>query len=362
MKAIAVTPRAKGSARVIDVAEPRPKTGEALLRILEVGYCGTDVEINEGLYGTAPAGCDYLILGHECIGEVVDIGRRATGLRRGDLVVATVRRPCPHRSCAPCRKGMSDMCVTGDYRERGIGGLHGYMQELVTEVPAFLVKVPKELRAFAVLLEPMSICEKAIVQAEIVQRRLPWKPRRALVLGAGPVGMLGAYIARLRGWDTYVAARASGDFRARLLAKVGARYVSVQQTPLADLARRHGGFDLVIEATGSARVAFQAMELLAKNGVLALTSITAGGRSFEVPAESINLELVLGNRVVFGSVNANRDYFATGVKDMRAIERRWPGALARLVTSRTPYADFADAFTRRASQVKSTIVFGDRAS
>ncbi|MFN7975299.1 MAG: alcohol dehydrogenase catalytic domain-containing protein [Acidobacteriota bacterium] len=158
MKGIAVTPRVPNTARIVDVPEPKPKPGELLIQIREVGYCGTDVEINAGLYGAAPDGSDFLILGHESFGRVADAGKRVKGFKKGDLVVATVRRPCAEK-CASCRNGESDMCTTGHFKERGIGGLHGYMQELVTEVPDFVVKVPKAIESVAVLLEPMSVPE-----------------------------------------------------------------------------------------------------------------------------------------------------------------------------------------------------------
>lgn len=358
MKGIAVTPRVPNTARIVDVPEPKPKPGELLIQIREVGYCGTDVEINAGLYGAAPDGSDFLILGHESFGRVADAGKRVKGFKKGDLVVATVRRPCAEK-CASCRNGESDMCTTGHFKERGIGGLHGYMQELVTEVPDFVVKVPKAIESVAVLLEPMSVCQKAIRQSEAIQRRLHWKPRKALIVGAGPIGMLGAFLTRLRRMDTWVVGReiAAGGPKEPLLRKVGAEYVSTQETPLAELARARGPFDLIIEATGSAAVAFQCMGMIAINGVLCLTSITGGKKSLEVPADDINLDLVLGNRVVFGSVNANRSYFDAGVKDMQAIERRWPGALGALITGRTPYASFGEAFQKKPTGIKSTVVF-----
>lgn len=358
MKAIAVTPRVASTARIVDVAEPRPKPSELLIQIREVGYCGTDVEINAGLYGAAPAGSEFLILGHESFGRVADVGKSVKGFKKRDLVVATVRRPCVEK-CLSCKNGESDMCTTGHFKERGIGGLHGYMQELVTEVPDFIVKVPKAIEGVAVLLEPMSVCQKAILQAEAIQRRLHWKPKKALVVGAGPIGMLGAYLTRLRGMGTWVVGRepaASGP-KHPLLKKVGAEYLSTMETPLADIGRKHGPFDLIIEATGSAAVAFQSMGFIAINGVLCLTSITGGGKFLEVPADNINLDLVLGNRVVFGSVNANRSYFDAGVKDIEAIERKWPGALAALITGRTPYQSFGEAFQKKPTGIKSTVVF-----
>lgn len=358
MKAIAVTPLKPASARIVDVPEPKPTKKQLLVRMVEVGYCGTDVEINAGLYGRSPEGDDFLVLGHESLGVVEKAGKRTEGFRKGDLVVATVRRPCTEM-CSSCEAEESDMCLTGHFVERGISGMHGYMQELVVESPDFLVRVPQSLRDEAVLLEPMSICEKAVLQSERIQQRLNWRPKKALVLGAGPVGMLAAFLCRLRGWGTFVAARSAAEASARpkILEGVGAAYVSTATTPLEELAKKEGPFDIVVEATGSAHVAFESMQLLAPAGIACLTSITGGGKSAEVPIDKINLQLVLGNQVVFGAVNANRSYFEAGVKDMRAVEKKWPGALAALITERRPYTSFGEAFEKKPSGIKSTVVF-----
>jgi threonine dehydrogenase-like Zn-dependent dehydrogenase len=201
MRAIAVTPKQAGSARQVELPRPKASPGSALLRVLEVGIDGTDTEINLGEYGEAPPGADVLVIGHEALSVVERVGEGVTGFQVGDLVVSTVRRP---DECPNCLAGESDMCLTGGYTERGIKGAHGYMADYYSEKPEYMVKIPPALRAFGVLLEPLSIVEKATAQAWEAQRRMVWQPKRAVVLGAGPIGILGTILLRLRGLAVHV--------------------------------------------------------------------------------------------------------------------------------------------------------------
>src|ERR1700682_3195330 len=186
MRAVAVTPKQPGSARQVELPIPTTAPDIALMRGLEVGSDGTDPEINQGLYGEPPPGSSFLVIGHEALSVVEAVGEGVSGFSPGDLVVSTVRRP---DDCPNCRAGESDMCLFGTYTERGIKGAHGYMAEYYSETPAFMIKIPPALRPFAVLLEPLSIVEKATFQAWKIQERMLWQPGRAGVLGAGPIGI-----------------------------------------------------------------------------------------------------------------------------------------------------------------------------
>jgi threonine dehydrogenase-like Zn-dependent dehydrogenase len=323
-----------------------------------VGLCGTDAEINHGLYGKPPEGDEYLILGHENLGVVEEVGKKVKDFKAGDLVVSTVRRPCG--VCVNCKNGENDMCSSGQYTERGIMRRHGFMAEYYTEQPLYLNKIPKAVRDIAVLLEPMSVVEKGIDHAYLLQKRLIWKPKLAVVLGGGPVGLLAAAVCRARGLRTVVVGREpKSDLRAQIALQLEAEYVSVENVPLVDLPKTIGPPDLVIEATGSARVVFDAMEILGPNGVLCLLSVTGGTGMNEEPIDRINQLLVLGNQVVFGSVNANPRHFGMGVKDFVTIEKKWPGALKRLLTNPIPWQDHRKWFTERGSGIKSTLEIGN---
>jgi threonine dehydrogenase-like Zn-dependent dehydrogenase len=357
MKAVAVVPGTRDSLHVRpDAPEPRPSPDEALVRVVEAGWCGTDLEIHQGLYGTAPAGSPFLILGHENLG-VVESAPPGAVVAAGDLVVSTVRRPCPER-CRPCASDQNDMCLTGHFLERGISGLHGFMSELYAESPHYLVKLPAHLRRFAVLMEPMSIVQKGIQQAVAIQQRLAWDPRRAVVLGAGPVGMLAAAALRLRGLEVYVTATGpEGAFKDKHLREAGITYISAKTTPVTALPAKLGPIDITFEATGATPVVFPSIQILGPNGVCILTSVTGGQKNVEVDLSTWNREMVLGNRLVFGTVNASRVHFEMGRRDLEAIEELLPGWLGRLITRRIPFTDASQALQRAPDDIKTVLEF-----
>lgn len=357
MKAVAVVPGTKDSLHVrSDAPEPVPAKDEALVRVVEAGVCGTDVEIHQGLYGEAPAGSEFLILGHENLG-VVESAPTGSIVAAGDLVVSTVRRPCPER-CRPCASDQNDMCLTGHFHERGIKGLHGFMSERYAESPHYLVKLPAHIHRFAVLMEPMSIVQKGIQQAVAIQQRLAWDPRRAVVLGAGPVGILAAAALRLRGFEVYVTATGpEGSFKDRHLREAGITYISASTTPIVSLPQKIGAIDLVFEATGATIVVAPAMQIMGPNGVCILTSVTGGQTTVEMDLATWNREVVLGNRLVFGTVNASRLHFEMGRRDLEAIEELLPGWLERLITRRIPFTEATAALRRTPDDIKTVLSF-----
>ncbi len=151
MKAVAVFP-GKRQVQLIEQEPPRLAAPTAVrLRMLEVGVCGTDREICAFQYGTPPAGSEHLVIGHESLGQVVEVGPAVTRLARGDLVVTMVRRPCAHAECVACRAGRQDFCFTGDFSERGIKNLHGFMTETVVDEERYMHLVPAALGEVAVL-------------------------------------------------------------------------------------------------------------------------------------------------------------------------------------------------------------------
>ena len=337
MKAIAVRPGTPGSIHLEDIERPTldlvPNQRGVLVEMLQVGVDATDKEINAAEYGASPPGDDYLVLGHESFGRVVEVGANVAEVHPGDYVSLTVRRP---GTSLYDRIGHYDMTVDETYYERGINLLHGFLTQYIVDEPEYIIRVPERLREVGVLMEPISVVEKGIVQAEEIQRRLRvWRPQRAAVTGAGPLGLLAALILRLRGLDVTVLARTPPPhLKAELVEAIGARYVSTKHQTLVETAKAHGPFDLVFEATGNAQIAFGSMEILAKNGVLVLTSITGGDGTVELPCDRINLDFVLHNKVMFGTVNAHREYFELGVRDFAHAESEYPGWLARLLTHR----------------------------
>jgi glucose 1-dehydrogenase len=335
MKAVAVRPGTPNSVHLTQL--PRPSVNDVpggrgvLVKVLKVGVDATDREINEAKYGNAPPGYDFLVLGHESFGIVEEVGPNVTHVQPGDYVTATVRRP---------GKSIYDLIGTCDmtseevYFERGINLLHGFLTEYYVDDAEFIVKMPIGLKHLHVLAEPMSCAAKAVQQAYEVQRRMKvWRPRLAFVMGAGQIGLLTTLILRLRGLEVHTLARTPAPtLPSQIVSALGAHYVSTREQPLADLARQVGKADLIVDATGSSAQAFGAMEVLGLNGVLVWTSITGGKNTVEVPADKINLEWVLGNKLLLGSVNANREHFEMGIKDLAMAEVTWPGVIGRILT------------------------------
>lgn len=359
MKAIAVFPGKPNSIHLTELTKPSvsdvPNGRGVLVKVLRVGVDGTDKEINAAEYGAAPEGYDFLVTGHESFGRVEAVGSNVTELRPGDYVVATVRRP--GRSLYDAI-GTYDMTTDDTYFERGINLRHGFLAEYYVDDPEYIVKIPKGLKEVGVLLEPTTVVEKGIAQAYEIQRRLRvWHPRKAAVMGAGTIGLLATLALRLRGLEVTTFGLTRKPYRnSDLIEAIGARYQSTADVPLMEASKKYGPFDIIFEATGYSPVVFDSMQALGKNGVLVLSSVTGGNRKVEVPADKINLEFVLGNKVMVGTVNANREYFEIGVRDMAQAEAEYPGWLGQLLTNPVKglenYKDLLNQLTEAKGAIK----------
>ena len=359
MKGVAVFPGKPNSIHLAELPKPSvheiPNGRGVVVQVLRVGVDGTDKEINAAEYGQAPPGDDFLVIGHECFGRVVEVGHSVTEFMPGDYVVPTVRRP---GGSFYDQIGQYDMTLEDIYFERGINLRHGYLTELFVDDPEYLVKIPKGLKDVGVLLEPTSIIEKGIIQAYEAQRRFKiWRPKKAAVLGAGTVGLLAALSLKMKGFDVTSFGKQGGPSRnLDLLAQLGVRYISTNDLSIREAAKRYGPFDLMFEATGYSPVVFEAMECLGKNGVLVLASVTGGDREHPIPADKINLNFVLGNKLVVGTVNANREYFEAGVYDFARAELEYPGWLSSLLTHPVNglehYQDMMSTLTTERSAIK----------
>src|SRR5438034_1439487 len=337
MKAIAVRPGEPNSIHLREIPEPQVSDvadGRGVkVRVLRVGVDGTDKEINAAEYGAAPAGDDYLVTGHESFGQVTEVGPNVpTSIRPGTYVVASVRRP---GSSLYGRIGLQDFTTDDIYFERGINLLHGYLTEYYVEDASYVFPTAETLREVGVLLEPTTVAEKGINHAYEIQRRLKvWEPRRALILGSGTIGLLMAMAARLRGLELTVASLPQPPYRnSELVEQLGGVYVSTQDKSLAELSEERGPFDLIMDATGFSPVVWEAAEVLGKNGVLVLSSITGGDRKAEIDSDAINQSFVLGNKVMVGTVNASPADFRSGVDALIQAEAIFPGWLSKLLTT-----------------------------
>jgi len=367
MKAIAVTPTDK-QIGVINLAEPKLATPtDVKLRMIEAGVCGTDREICAFEYGTPPAGMEQLVIGHESLGEVVEVGAKVTRVKVGDLVVPMVRRPCPHDHCTACRSSRQDFCFTGDFTERGIKEQHGFMAQFIVDDEKYMNPVPADMRDVAVLVEPLTIAEKGLAQVWNIQQRLPWgcpivpgkakaHCHKAVVLGAGPVGLLGAMTLVNADFDTYVYAREPvPNPKASVLELIGAKYFSAETHPLEALAAEVGNIDLIYEATGASRLAFDMIQHLGTNGVFIFTGVPGRKAPVQVDTDLMMRNLVLKNQVVFGTVNAARETFEASIRDLHIFKNALPKAVQSLITGRFPMAAHRDLLIGKSSGIKNVI-------
>ncbi len=353
MKAITVVPGEKNSLSLREILTPKALENEVLIKIIRVGIDGTDRDINEGFYGTAPTGSDFLIAAHEALGRILSLGENVSGFSENQLVVPTVRRACPE-NCINCRNGESDMCRTGNYFEHGIYKLHGFGSEYAVSNSNYLVKIPVELEEEAVLLEPLSIVEKAVSQTFKIQSRMNWKPENVLVLGAGPIGLLLTIILRLSGLDVNtVATTHRRSLKAEIVEETGGHYIDVSETPLKSINRK---FDIIFEATGVPDLAVEAQDMIARNGLICYLGIYKEAKEIE-DIGKIFTEMVLGNKTHFGSVNSNKIHFETGLKRMKEITIRFGNILERLITQRYALEDFKRAYTKTKEDIKPIIEF-----
>ena len=347
MKALTVQPMTAGSARLDDVDEPPLSDGSVLVETLAVGVCGTDIEITSGAYGWAPPGRDRLVLGHESLGRVLEAPAGAA-LSSGDLVVGIVRRPDPV-PCANCAVGEWDFCHNGQYTERGIKERDGYCSERYRIEPDFAVKLDPALGRCGVLLEPTSVVAKAWEQVDRIGGRAHWAPTRAVITGAGPIGLLAALIAVQRHMEVHVLDQVTTGPKPGLVADLGATYHT------GTIENACASPDVVIECTGVSSLVFDAMEHMGPNGVLCLTGVSSGGHSIDVDAGLLNRSLVLANQSIAGSVNANRQHYEAAAEALAKADHGW---LERLVNRTVPLERFSEALARQPDDVKVVIEIG----
>lgn len=342
MRALAVRPASSDSLELHELAEPPEQDGPVLVQGLEVGLCGTDAEIVSGQYGEAPAAEDgLLVLGHENLGRILE-APSASGLQQGDLVVGIVRRPDPV-PCPACAVDEWDMCLNGRYLEHGIKGLHGFARERWRARPDALVKLDASLRDVGVLLEPTTIVAKAWEQIHRIGQRAFFSPEMAVVTGAGPVGLLAALLGVQAGLQVHVFDQVTDGVKPELVRALGATYHH-QTLPESGIRA-----DVLVECTGVPSVVVDVLTHGAPNSITCLTGVSSIGALSSIDIGALNRSEVLGNEVVFGSVNANRRHYDAAVQALLRADRSW---LARLITRRVPLLRYAEAFARQPGDVK----------
>jgi threonine dehydrogenase-like Zn-dependent dehydrogenase len=345
MKAITVEPKQPGTACFEDIPEPDAREGSVLVEAVAVGVCGTDVEIVEGKYGWAPPDAKRLVLGHESLGRVIDPGPTSS-LKKGDLVVGIVRRPDPV-PCPNCAVGEWDMCRNGQYTERGIKQIHGFMSERWRIEPEYVIKIDPSLGILGALLEPTTVVVKALEQVLAVGQRSFWEPKTVLVTGAGPIGLLAAAVACLGRTEVHVLDRVDTGLKPELVRALGATYHSGSVLDL--------GFepDVIVECTGAGPVIAGATQKIGAGGIICLTGIGSGGFVNRAVGD-VAAAVVLKNNVLVGSVNANKRHWYKASERLARLDRKW---LSRLITRREKPENFKQALERKPDDIKVVIQF-----
>jgi len=368
MKAIALVP---GTTKVSLVDRPEPSVSapnELKLRIARVGICGTDREEAAGGRALAPEGYKDLVIGHEMLGQVVEVGKEVRSVKPGDYAIFTDRRGCGR--CRPCGMNRPDMCQTGDFHERGIWGLDGFQAEFAVDQEQYLVSVPVELEPIGVLAEPLSVAVKAIDEAvRIQQGRMPdglatpnWLyGRRCLVAGLGPVGLLAAVALRLRGAEVIGMDVVDADSaRPKWLERIGGTYIDGRKIAPDHVADScGGGMELIFEATGVAQLEFNLLDALGLNGMYVVTGVPGGDRPLNIDGARLIRQMVLNNQIMIGSVNNPASYFQMAVDDLAHAYLRWGEHIEKLITHRRPYTAFADVLhNHSADEIKVVLEWG----
>jgi threonine dehydrogenase-like Zn-dependent dehydrogenase len=235
------------------------------------------------------------------------------------------------------------MCENGRYTEHGIRAAHGFARDRFALDPVFAIPVPTSLSDRAVLVEPASVVAKAWEQIERIGSRAHWRPKRVLVTGAGPVGLLAALLARQRGFETHVLDRVSTGPKPQLAAELGATYHT------STVAEACPTPDIIVECTGAGAVVLDAIEHSSRAGIVCLTGISTGARTVAIDPTAINRRLVLENDVVFGTVNANRRHYLAAVAALAGADPAW---LDALITRRVPLDHWDSALEKQPDDVK----------
>jgi threonine dehydrogenase-like Zn-dependent dehydrogenase len=349
MKALTIIPKKPNSLQLRDVPEPLPKKGEILCEMVATGVCGTDFEISRGEYGKAPEGSEFLILGHESLGKVLTSPENSD-FKKGDLVVGIVRRPDPV-PCPNCAVGEWDMCQNGLYTERGINGLHGFASEKFQISESYCVKLDPKLESVGVLLEPTTVVAKAWEQSLYMAARSKVKAKKALVAGAGPVGLLAALLGVQHGLEVHVLDQMTDGPKPELVKALGATYHS----NLEDLEKQKISFDISLECTGVSDLILNLFNHINADGILCLAGISTGGREFPTDIGKLNREMVLQNELIFGSVNANRRHYEAAAKALKNADIHW---LEKIITRRIPLSRWPEAFKKEKTDIKTILVPG----
>ncbi|MBO0813045.1 MAG: alcohol dehydrogenase catalytic domain-containing protein, partial [Microlunatus sp.] len=285
--------------------------------------------------------------GHESLGRV----RQAPAGSRfaaGDLVTALVRRPDPV-PCAACAAGELDLCDNGRFIERGIRGQDGYGAQRYLLDERYAVGVDS-LGLLGILIEPTSIVAKAWERIDASVRRTTG---RAVIFGAGPIGLLAALLAQHRGYDVHVVDQVGDGPKVDQCKALGATYHRGSD----DL---DGSFDAIVECSGAFTAA--TVNLLSRGGAACYIAHSHGhapdrlGRNTPLDTAALGGALVRGNQAIFGIHSSGPEHFESAQRELEQTEREW---LRGMITSVASLDDYAAALEIGPDVIKTVIRLSD---
>lgn len=328
MKAIAKVAAERGAIQMIDLPLPSRARGEAIVRITGAGICGTDVSIWlwRPAIAKAYAPSFPVIVGHEFSGivEDCDVNDRVTA---GDLVVVNPQLACGE--CFYCALGEQTQC---DHRRLMGGHVNGGWVEYVAVPLRNLIKVPAHVNPAVVpLIEPLSVAVHSVCQ-----RVIPRQGDVVAVMGAGPIGLMNAILAKAAGASAVLVSGLAQDAaRLQLAGDLGMVAVNVGTEDLMAAVQRFAarGADIVYECTGSPNGLAEAARIVRKAGRVAMLGLPGTPSTIETtPLVMRQIELI-GTRAYNDS---------TWPLTIRLLDRIADDAL-KLITHDLPLREYARA-------------------
>ncbi|MBI2649712.1 alcohol dehydrogenase catalytic domain-containing protein [Candidatus Woesearchaeota archaeon] len=330
---------------------PKPeikKPTEVLIKIKHTGLDGTDFNMIKYDSKDIAENRNELVLGHELLGVVEEIGKNVKTVKKGDFVTMTVRRGC--NICPPCLHEQSDMCMTGLFTERGIHKIDGFLTSYVVDEEKYILKLPKGLEKYGIFVEPLSIAEKGIEQIRLIQSRMPWACKHpnhsfdskkwgdcktAFVIGAGPLGILATCLLRLAGVNTYVLERKDEEhIKIKTIKRLGAEYIDIRKITIPEAFKLAGDVNIIFEASGASEFAINMIPHMSRSSIYVMTGIPKGELKATFDAHAILRQIVRYNQVIVGTVNSNKNHFEMAINDIPKINRKFGNILDNIITHR----------------------------
>lgn len=313
----------KGEARFADLAEPELQPGHALIRVMASGLCHTDIDVLHGRYGSSAF---PLVPGHEYAGIVETVADDVTGVSVGDRVVVDPNIPCG--TCRACQRGLTNLCT--DLKAYGVTHDGGFAEFSVVRAKHLhpIGSLPFDRAALA---EPLACVLNGLGASGFESD--PRRPEKALVVGAGPIGLLLALALKARGVETVSVA----DLNESRLAFADSLGLAALPSGSDQLNSQRRGFDFVADATGVAGVAESLIDYASDGGTVLFFGVCAPEARIAIsPFEIFRRQLRL-----CGSHSLNGQ-----IQDALTLLQADDGTMARLVSHRVPMAEMLPFFEK----------------